>query len=240
MDDPPQLEVLPATFASTVAALHLVAEQLVAPARKPDNEIALQPTPGGFGTPVFDHDGVRHQVRVEDAELVHEEDGTERRAPLSSLAVATEAVEELLPSGMEPSTEPLAVDAEASRALGAFYAFSGAALAQLDAEAEQADAATPARLWPEHFDLAIELGDEAAGGRANYGASPGDENHAEPYLYVGPWTAEVAGELWRASGFSGAELGYTQLLAAADQGGAALDFFRERKKALAGIARSDT
>ena len=47
---------------------------------------------------------------------------------------------------------------------------------------------------------------EAAGQRANYGASPGDEDHAEPYVYVGPWTAEVDGELWNATGFTGAEL----------------------------------
>ena len=45
------LEPLPATFATTVAALHRVAEQIVAPARKPGNEIALSATPGGFGTP---------------------------------------------------------------------------------------------------------------------------------------------------------------------------------------------
>jgi hypothetical protein len=51
--------------------LHRVAEQIVAPARKPDNEIALVATPGGFGTPEFDYAGRRQQVRVEGAELVH-------------------------------------------------------------------------------------------------------------------------------------------------------------------------
>ena len=53
------LKPLPATFATTVSALHRVAEQIVAPARKPDNEIALAATPGGFGTPEFDHAGGR-------------------------------------------------------------------------------------------------------------------------------------------------------------------------------------
>lgn len=53
------LDPLPAGFASTREALHAVAERLVAPARKPDNEIALTPTPGGFGTPEFELDGER-------------------------------------------------------------------------------------------------------------------------------------------------------------------------------------
>ena len=73
------------------------------------------------------------------------------------------------------------------------------------------------------------------GGRParNYGFSPGDEDHDEPYAYVGPWTAEVSGELWRATGFRGAELPYAELLAATDQRAAALDFFTTRRDALA-------
>lgn len=63
------LSPLPPGFGPTVASLHRVAEEIVAPARKPDNEIALQPTPGGFGTPEFEFEGTRRQVRVEGAEL---------------------------------------------------------------------------------------------------------------------------------------------------------------------------
>ncbi|HEY7455968.1 MAG TPA: hypothetical protein VH703_01730 [Solirubrobacterales bacterium] len=232
-----ELRALPDGFADTVAALHLVAERIVAPARKPDNEIALQPTPGGFGTPSFDFGGAPHRVRVEGTDLVHEEGAAERRAPLSSLAAAVEAVEELLPTGEELDTAPLAVDPAASLALATFYAFADATLARLIAEAEPGDDASPARLWPEHFDLAIELGDEGAGARANYGASPGDEHHPEPYLYVGPWSAAVEGELWQATGFEGAELGYAELLAAPDQAAAAIEFFRSRRDELNEIPR---
>jgi hypothetical protein len=89
------------------------------------------------------------------------------------------------------------------------------------------------QLWPEHFDIAFELGSESEGKRANFGASPGDEDHPEPYLYVGPWTAEVSGELWNATEFSGAELGYSELIGAEDQRRTALDFFAERYRALA-------
>jgi len=65
------LAPLPPNFAPTVASLHRVAERLVAPARKPDNEISLRATPGGFGTPAFELDGTTRQVRIEGAELVH-------------------------------------------------------------------------------------------------------------------------------------------------------------------------
>jgi hypothetical protein len=91
---------------------------------------------------------------------------------------------------------------------------------------------TLVQLWPEHFDIAIELGDEAGGKRANFGASPGDDQHDEPYFYVGPWTAEISGELWNAKGFKGAELGYSELLEADDHRRTALDFMRARYRAL--------
>ncbi len=201
----PRLEPLPATFAATVAALHRVAAQLVSPARRPENEIALVATAGGFGTPVFEDAGVLRQVRVEGAELVRRSGDEERR-------------------------EPLGVEPVAAARLAGFYAFGAAVLEELRASAPPADAPTPAWLWPEHFDLAIELGPGAR--RANYGFSPGDEHHPEPYAYVGPWTAEISGELWQATGFRGAELTYAELLAAPDQRAAALAFFTTRREAL--------
>ncbi|HEX5617667.1 MAG TPA: hypothetical protein VFX51_04575 [Solirubrobacteraceae bacterium] len=217
------LQPLPPTFATTVAALHSVAEQIVAPARKPDNEIALEATPGGFGTPPFDHDGIGQQVRVDGVELVYAAGGQERRAALTSLEDARRLVAGLVPAG-PLSGEPLEVDAEAAARLADWYAFGAAILGEI------ADAtASPARLWPEHFDLAIEMGDQ----RANYGFSPGDEQHPEPYAYVSPWTADVAGELWQATGFPGAELTYAELLSAPNQRSAALEFFTTRKEALA-------
>jgi hypothetical protein len=207
---------LPPAFADTVAALHRVAEQIVAPARKPDNEIALEATPGGFGTPEFEYEGRRRQVRVEGAELV---DG-DRRAPLTSLEQARGLVADLVPHAL--GDEPLRVDPEAAARLADWYAFGAEVLGTL------ADGtASPVRLWPEHFDIAIEMGE------VNYGFSPGDEHHPEPYAYVGPWTAPPEGELWNAIGFPGAELSYAELLAAADQRRAALDFLTTRRDALA-------
>ena len=50
-----------------------------------------------------------------------------------------------------------------------------------------------ARVWPEHFDLGTDV-EVAPGRRCNLGASPGDEWHPDPYLYVGPWGDERPGD----------------------------------------------
>jgi hypothetical protein len=227
---------LPNTYLTTRDALHRVAEQLVAPARKPHNEIALGRTPGGFGTPKFEFDGETTQVRVDGAALVVERDSHERRIELTSLAEAgRELGAELLPDGAPGDAAPLAIDAAAAARLADFYAFADGVLRAFRDSLAPDDQPSDINLWPEHFDIAFEAGPEAEGLRANYGASPGDEGHAEPYLYVGPWNAEAArGELWNATGFTGAELSYRELAAAADQRTAALEFLRSRRAALSG------
>jgi hypothetical protein len=100
--------------------------------------------------------------------------------------------------------------------------------------ARASDELQPSRvqLWPEHFDLALELGSADAGARATYGLSPGDEVHPEPYAYVTPWAAPEPGELWQATAFEGAELPFAALLQASDQRRCALDFFSARVAAL--------
>ena len=203
-----RLEPVPASFAETRAVLHKVAEAVVSPARQPPNEISLRYTRGGFGTPFFEQDGLDCQVRVEHGELVRQ-------------------------NGLDETTEPLPpeVDAAAASALGDFYGFGCSVLEQLRADEVDGEPSKVV-LWPDHFDIAIDLGPESAGSRATIGASPGDESHPEPYLYVTPWAADVSGELWNAQGFKGAEVGYAELLAAPDQRRAALDFLRERYRAL--------
>ena len=203
------LEPLPASFAQTRKALHIVAEDLLAPQRRPENEIALRYTRGGFGTPYFELDGADCQVRVEHNELIHQRGDEElQRRPIPG------------------------VDPEPARALGEFYGFACAVLEEERAEESDEDPSL-VQLWPEHFDIAFELGYEAKGQRANYGASPGDDNHREPYLYVGPWDpGKAEGKLWNATAFKGAELSYSELLPAPDQRKAALGFFHERHAAL--------
>lgn len=225
------LPPLPATFPATRAALHRVAEHVVSPARvaATGNEIALEATPGGFGTPALPGGG---RVRVELDELVVEEPGGGVcRAPLRSLADAAHTAG--LPTAAV-SEEPLAIDRKSARVLAGFYAFSDELLRALHAEAPACAEASPVRLWPEHFDIAFEQGEEHDGRRAGYGASPGDEHHPEPYLYVAPWNEPPRGPGWTATGFRGAELGYAALTAAPDPRAAALSFFRGRRAALLG------
>jgi hypothetical protein len=228
------LEPLPDSFPDARRALHRIAEQVVAPARKPHNEIALIQVPGGFGTPPFEYEDRSLQVRVEGAEIVLEEEGAERRTAIESIAQAAGFVgADLFPDGVPGDATPLAIDPEAAQRLAHFYAFAAGILEALLANLSPADEPSEVNLWPEHFDIAIEAGPERLGRRATYGASPGDDNHPEPYVYVVPWEAQTMGGIWNATGFTGAELGYADLLVADDAEERALGFFDARREALA-------
>lgn len=228
------LRSLPPGFAATRRGMHLVAERLLKPKRELEtgNEIALRFTAGGFGTPPWERgavSGTAGQARVEGVELVSVADGREERVPVGDLAAGVKLL------GIDPgdlaAASPSEADADAAAALADWYAFGTVVLADLLARHPDLDPA-PIRLWPEHFDVATELGPEAAGRRANYGASPGDDDHDEPYLYVGPWDQSTEGEPWNARTFVGAELTYAEILAAEDQLDLALRFMDERAEAL--------
>ncbi len=218
----------PGSLIPTRLALHRLAEQVISPARREANgKIGLRYTHGGFGTPFFGDDV---QVRVQGAELVVQRRDAERSAPITKLSAAAEHVGIEL---AEPGTEDqLDVEPDACAFLGEWYGFAASVLEELRAEAGRDHQPSRVQLWPEHFDLALELGDEAAGARAAYGLSPGDDGHSEPYAYIAPWVAPPPGELWQAAGFAGAELCYAELLAAGDERQLALDFFRARLSAL--------
>lgn len=224
----PRLEPPAAGLVATREALHRLAERVMSPARAATNgKIALRWTRGGFGTPFF---GADEQLRVFGTELVRVAGGAETRAPITTLAAAAE----LAGRPLDGEDAGLAVDAGASGFLGAWFGFGASVLEELRADAGPELEPSRVQLWAEHFDLSVELGAEAAGRRAGYGASPGDELHPEPYLYVVPWEAPDEGPLWNASGFAGGELPYAALLEASDQRALALQFYRERLAALTG------
>jgi hypothetical protein len=228
-----RLEAAPEGLVRTRVALHRLAEHVISPARQQANgKMGLRYTRGGFGTPFFGDDV---QLRVVGDELVVDAAGVQRSAPIATLAAAADHVgRELLPDDVALDDEPLLIDAEASRFLGDWYGFAAVVLETLRATAAESVDPSRVQLWPEHFDLSVELGVQADGARAAYGLSPGDEHHPEPYLYVAPWVAPPAGELWQASAFAGAELPYAALLDASDQRTAALEFFCARLEALTG------
>jgi hypothetical protein len=226
-----RLEELPSGFAATRASLHALAEHVVAPARHHVNgKIGLRYTRRGFGTPFFANDV---QVRIEAGEIVVQRGDGEDRSPIVSVAQAARAVG-ITPGApaevYKPSTSPdlereLPIDEGAALSLGAWFGFGASVLEQLRWDMQWA-APSRVQLWPEHFDLALELGDENFGSRAAYGVSPGDEQHPMPYLYVAPWSEDFEGPIWNDAHFFGASFGYEDLMGAADQRAEALAFFQ--------------
>ena len=232
------LEPLPDSFIAARDGMHALAEHVLAPARyRSDGHIGLVPTPGGFGTPTF---GDGERVRVDGVELVHERPGTSTRVRITTLGAAAQFVgispgapaEVYTPATPCDPDLSLALDADAANVLASWIALGESILDHLR-EAYAAHDATAAIIWPEHFDLAAELGDASAGTRATYGASPGDNAIAQPYLYVGPWEAsrrsgKLAAYPW------GAAMTYEELGAAADPKGAGIDFLLEGAALLLG------
>ena len=231
------LPELPASFAATRDALHALAEQVLSAAYfRATTHIGLRPTPRGLGTPEF---GDSERVRVDSTALIHELAGTTRRHELTTLASAAAFVGVPLgaPSVFTPTMslapdEPLSIDREAALALADWYALGAALLADLRAAHPEVPAAD-AQLWPEHFDLACELGNADAGTRANFGVSPGDGTIPEPYLYVGPWDASRRSGVLGTYPF-GAACTYAELRRAGEAGNAGRQFFESALAELVG------
>lgn len=230
----------PPGFAATRVALHRVAVYAVTPARRDANgKIGLRFTTGGFGTPFFGND---EQVRVEGARIVRQSAGEARDEPLTTLAAAAalalDGPPDLawaegfdVPPAGDPEA-PLAIDPAAAGLLGDWYGFAWTVLETMRAEPASGPSGRT-QLWPEHFDAAVDCGEAAS--RATYGASPGDAAIGEPYLYVlPPERAPGDAGLWNATAFTGAILRLGELVDAADQTAAALEFLRRRRDALAG------
>lgn len=225
-----RLEGVPANLEETCRSLHRIAEQVVSPTRqRVTGKIGLRFTRHGFGTPYF---GADVQVRVEGGVLVVVREQRQWRGRITTIRDAAEFIgHELTRFDAAIDDAPLPIDEDAALFVGEWFGFATSVLEQLRAECP-GEAPSRVQLWPEHFDVGLELGSEADGARATYGCSPGDDDHPEPYCYVAPWRAPPTGELWQATAFPGAELPFSELAAAADQRAAALDFFRTRLRAL--------
>ena len=183
---------------STRVVLHAVAEHVLAPAlHASTGRIGLRVLPGGFGTPAFRSPHGTRQVRLEGLELVVTDDRGRRRSPLTTLAEAAAFVEVApgVPKGLYPPSTTLDLDQllrpepDEAAALADWFELVDAALADLIAIAA-VDEPEPVQLWPEHFDVATTVA------AVNYGGSPGDGGHAEPYVYVGPHRPPAVGGFW--------------------------------------------
>jgi hypothetical protein len=227
------------TFVSTRDALHRVAEHVLAKARYlDDGEIRLTAFPGGFATPPLTG---RRRVRVDGADLVVDTDERSASIGLTTIADASAFldIEPGFPSELyAPATElrpdePLELDRDAAQTLAAWYAFTAGVLDLFATEIADASP-SPLILWPEHFDQAFSTEDADESHRANYGASPGDEGHPEPYMYVGPWGTPAADPFWNAATFNGAMLPLAQVVDEKDPTEVGLRFLRRGRKVLTG------
>jgi hypothetical protein len=230
--EPPADEV---ALVRTRNAWHVLAEHVLAPARhRVNGRIGLRYTRGGFGTPYFGDD---EQVRVADEGLVVVRDGALTIHPISTTggAAAELGIEPGAPTDVyTPTTAldpdaPLEIDPASARMLGDWFGFGASVLEALRAAVPASDEPARVQLWPEHFDLSVDLGVEASGHRGTYGASPGDEAHPAPYLYVTPWTPQ-SGAFWNEGSY--VSLPFSELVAASDQRERAREFFAEARTVL--------
>ena len=185
---------------ATRRSLHQVAEHVLSAARKraTGHEIALVPGEGGVRTPSLPDGRV---IALIDGDIAVIDDKGVRRAPLTTPREAAEFVGTepgfpwtKHPPGTESTPdEPLVVDRDAARVLADWFALGEAALRELATTLTPGDEPIP-QIYPEHFDLAITVAE------VNYGASPGDDAIAAPYLYVGPFAGPPAGgeQFWNA------------------------------------------
>jgi len=215
-------------------ALHQLAFFAAAPKRHTETgKLGLRYTHRGFGTPFFGDD---EQVRVEGDLLIHQRGDRVRSVPITTLEAATRFLripyrdvwfdgfhDPLSPFGADTELE---IDPEVTAAIGDWFGFAASVLEEARRTPKGVEVSR-VQLWPEHFDLAFEMGAYDEGRRASYGASPGDDAHPEPYLYVAAWgEIDRSDPYWNDATFSGASLSYRELLAAEDQRETALAFLR--------------
>jgi hypothetical protein len=218
---------LPPHYGRTRDALHRVATHVLARRRHAlTGRFGLRPTPGGFGTPQFGDPDHEEQLRVSGATLVRERRvGAEVRTTVlpvggATLARLADAVDVDLAPAFSVGTDtpepgdldaPLTVDPDAVAVMADFLHAGAIALDRILLELGEDAAPGVAQLWPEHFDLGIDVA--VGGSRVNLGASVGDAGHEGPYVYVGPWTPDRPGdaEYWNAP--FGALLGHEAITA---------------------------
>jgi hypothetical protein len=224
---------LPPDFELARTELRRVATHVLARARaQATGRFGLRVTVDGIGTPQF---GESEEVLRISGRLLVRERRLADGARTTTLAIHGSSLSELadfasvdldasLSVGddtppLGDTATPIELDPKAADAVLSWHHVGALAIDRLLARAAEPSII---QLWPEHFDVAVDVA--TANGRVNLGASPGDDFHAEPYLYVGPWGTERPGDsdFWNAP--FGAVMGYAELLAAPNALDAATSF----------------
>jgi hypothetical protein len=229
---------LPSDYEAARTSLHLVAVHVLARRRSAaSGRFGLRPTPGGFGTPAFGDPDHEETLRVAGGVLVREQrlaDGMHTTvhpidgatlAELTAFAGADLSVPHTVGRDTPDPGDtgaPLAVAPAAATVVAGWFDLGARAIDRLLAELGPNAGPSVVQIWPEHFDLGIDV---AAGEtRANLGASPGDGYCPDPYVYVGPWSADRPGEpeFWNAP--FGAFIAYDAVAGAPDPVAAVTEF----------------
>ena len=229
-----RLPVLTDQHTSTVSALGQLAFFVIGPARFAVQErLGLRYTHGGFGTPFYGND---RQIRIEGQYLVVQDGAMAAGEEVTTLRRAAQQAgieysEKWGPKWHDPPAPtdpdaPLAIDPGSVRTCSDILGFGFSVLEQLRTEVRDEEKPSRVQLWPEHFDAAVEIGVEAVGRRAGFGASPGYPAHPEPFVYVSPWAKDWLDDPYWNADFGGSILGYDELLAADNQRETALGFLR--------------
>ncbi len=171
------------TYVTTRRQLRAVAESFVAgPQYRATGTIRLAVRPDGFTA-------VSIPVAVHGTELVFGEGAAPLAGPVGALAAAT-GLDVGPPEGLYELEDTLSMDAvldldpdAAATVYRSLYA-GGFALTNTLPDSHPV-------LWPEHFDVGVTENE------VNYGVSPGDDFHPQPYAYVGPWASRI-GPFWNA------------------------------------------
>ena len=141
--------------------------------------MGLRAKPGGFGTPEFEG----RVARIEGDLLVLETGENVATQTISTVRAAAEFFgvdyhplwfedfKDQLPP-MDPDAAVPAVDVVGALAIADWFQFGTDVLARLRGYGLPDDMVSETQIWPEHFDAAIEMGDEGRGQRASFGASP--------------------------------------------------------------------
>jgi hypothetical protein len=174
-------------LATTRRSLHAVAELVLAgPQYRAIGKLRLQVIPGGFatietpelrvvGTQVTGTGGVSVAIN-----------GATVRSIGAELGVTAGG-----PEGAYDGGSGVDLDEMLTVQAGQAAVIMGALSLGHDALVAFAPAETPI-LWPEHFDVAIRVGE------TNYGVSPGDSFSDEPYAYVGVSAPPAGDAFWNA------------------------------------------
>jgi len=229
-----RLPALTDQYTPTVLSLGQLAFFVMAPARfAVQGKLGLRYTHGGFGTPFYGND---RQVRIDGDFLVVQEGAIATGEKVTTLRragrqVGIDYLEKWGPDWHDPPAPadpdtPLTVDSRAARICSDILGFGFSVLEQIRIEARNDEKPSRVQLWPEHFDTALEIGVEAAGRRAGFGASPGYQAHPEPFVYVSPWAKDWLDDPYWNADFGGSILSYRELLEAENQRDTALQFLR--------------